>query len=116
MTTIHVVRHCCYYLDSDVWLTELSNEGAKELAAVIEDPAMCEPCMAVVTSPPMIKADGGDDGRMVWHIHCLLRQNLRAQLRGAGYEAVATDGRTELWRGPSATVTVDWNQNWRAGS
>lgn len=111
---IHVVRSCPYWLEVDVWLTELTNAGFGALLELGGQP--CEPCMAVVTSPPMLKADGGDDGRLMWHMHCRLRSSLRTALSEQGYEEVVTDGRTVLYRGPSADIEVRWNQNWKAGA
>lgn len=113
--TIHVVRSCCYWREQDVWLTEVSTVGLENLAAAIECPAMCESCLAVVNAPPMQGKDGGDDGRMVWHLHTALRQSLRSALADAAYELVDTDGVTALYRGPSATVTVEWNPTWYQG-
>lgn len=114
--TIHVVRRCPYWRAHDVWLTELSNDGLENLAAAIECPAMCPSCMAVVNAPPMEGKDGGDDGRTVWAMHTRLRQSLRSALKDAAYELVDTDGRTALYRGPSALVTVEWNQTFKGGA
>lgn len=113
--TIHVVHSCPYWHGHDVWLTELSTEGLENLASHLTHPALCPSCMAVVNAPPMQGKDGGDDGRMVWHIHTSLRQSLRNSLADAAYELVDSDGFTALYRGPSAIITVEWNPTWYRG-
>jgi hypothetical protein len=114
--TIHVVRRCPYWHGHDVWLTELSTEGLEDLASAIDCPQLCPSCMAVVNAKPMVGSDGGDDGRLVWSVHTSLRQALRSALDDAAYELVDTDGFTALYRGPSATVTVEWNRTWWTGT
>jgi hypothetical protein len=117
--TIHVVHSCPYWHGHDVWLTELSTEGLEDLCSAIllwyDEPELCPSCMAVVNAKPMVGSDGGDDGRLVWSMHTSLRQSLRSALNDAAYQLVDTDGFTALYRGPSATVTVEWNRTWWTG-
>lgn len=110
MSAVHIYRHCPYHRDGDVWLIEFTRDGVGAL--LDHGLEFCQPCLAVVNSPPMLKANGDDDGRMTWHIHVLLRQALRHSMWEQGYERVVTDGLTERWRGPSAVVTIEWNDTW----
>jgi len=116
VSTVHIVHACPYFDEQDVWLVELSNDGLENLVARLNEPSLCDPCMAVVNAPPMQGKDGGDDGRTVWAMHTRLRQSLRSALKDAAYELVDTDGWTALYRGPSATVTVEWNRTFRGGT
>jgi hypothetical protein len=108
---VHLLPNCPYFNDTDVWLIERTQAGLENLGTEVE---LCEPCCSVASRPPMQNPDGGDDGRMAWHIHCRLRQSLKGALADACYELVARDGHTLLYRGPSATVTVEFNDGWYA--